>query len=118
MGPLAEEDAGDHEPRDHIEDVDADIAPSQSGDIGVEQHHEHDGNGSQALHVGTKAAISRWSSCLVLGDGRGIDGDRHQAVRSRMLDTADTSPKLPSTFVTIVLLPQEVASTGATGPEG
>ena len=43
----------------------------------MEQHHEHDGNGSQALHVGAKAAISRWSSSLVLGDGRGIDGDRH-----------------------------------------
>jgi hypothetical protein len=31
-----------------------------------------------------------------------------------MLDTADTSPKLPSTFVTIVLPPQEVTSAGAT----
>ena len=43
----------------------------------MEQHHEYDGNGSQALHIGTKAAISRWSSCLVPDDWRGIDGDRH-----------------------------------------
>ena len=49
---LVDQQAGDQEPRDDVEDVDAHIAARDPRDPGVERQHEHDGDGAQALDVG------------------------------------------------------------------
>ena len=95
---LAEENAGDHEPRDHIEDVDADIAPSQPGDIGVEQRHEHDGNGSQALHVGAKAAMSGGVPASSWATGEGSMVTDIRLCDHECSTLADTPPQAPVHF--------------------
>ena len=54
-GDLAEQQRGDQEAGDDEEHVDADEAAAERADVGVEQHHQRDGDGPQALDVGAEA---------------------------------------------------------------
>ena len=61
---------------------------------------QEDGDGAQSLHVGTKTAISRWSSRLVTRHRGWIDGDRHRYRRGAPLSEAGspiTPPRPPTT---------------------
>jgi hypothetical protein len=62
---LSEQDASDHEPRDHEEDVYSDIAPTQTRDMRMKQDDESDRNGSQTLDVRTKSSIPRRRSGFI-----------------------------------------------------
>ena len=54
-GDLAEQQRGDQEAGDDEEHVDTDEPPAERADVGVEQHHQHHGDGPQALDVGAEA---------------------------------------------------------------
>ena len=72
---LTQKQPGDHEPRDHEEHFDTDVAAAEPGYAGVVDESQEDGDGAQSLHVGPKAAISRWSPRLVAGGRGAIDCD-------------------------------------------
>ena len=62
---LAQEQAGDQEPGDDEEDIDADEPAGHTGEARVEQHDEHNGQAAHALDVRTETL----GSCRV-DDGR------------------------------------------------
>ena len=65
--PFTEQDAGDHEPGDDEEHVDADVAATDHRAAGVEQDDEEDGQGPETLDVGPELAIFRSRPRFVLG---------------------------------------------------
>ena len=72
--PFAEQDARDHETRDHEEHVDADVSAPQTGDSGVEEDHEEDGDRPETFDVGTEATITGCGARLqTRGEEPGID---------------------------------------------
>ena len=75
---LAEQQSRDDESRYDKEDLNTDVTAAEGGYARVVDEGQEDGDGTQSLHVGTKAAIARWSPCFILGDQGLIDGDRHR----------------------------------------
>ena len=75
-GPLSEQDAGDHEARDHEEDVHPHVAPAHARDVGVEQQDERDGDGPQALDVGAEPSVLGRGARLVTRGLEARDGRR------------------------------------------
>ena len=54
---LAQQQAGDQEPRQHEEHVHADVATAGDLDTGVIEHHQEDGDGAQTFDVRAKRAL-------------------------------------------------------------
>jgi hypothetical protein len=74
---LAEQDPGDHKTGDHEEDVDAYVTALYARDVGVKQHDEQDGHGSEALDVGTEPPVLRCRPRFEIRP-TGVAPDRHR----------------------------------------
>ena len=87
---FARQNAGDQEARDHEKHVDPDETPAEPCDMGVEQHHRHDGQCAQPVDVGAVQGGGRRGAGRGRGDRVGLaikqgKGRRHS---SQVPDTA------------------------------
>ena len=74
--PLAHEQAGDEEPREHEEDVDAHEAAGQRRYPRVKEHDEKDREAAEAFEVGAEFRLRRHWDFLRRGESRGCKGRR------------------------------------------
>ena len=83
---LAKQQPGDQEPRQHEEDVDADVAAAQAGHTRVVEQDEHDGDRAESLDVGPEAGAL--GQLLVRSGDRSTSGqafDEREVARSLAL---------------------------------
>ena len=75
--PLPEEDAGDDEPGNDEEDIDADVATGKSRYAGVKEDDQENGDGADPLDVGSKLPVTRRGPGFVAGGRVAVGRDRH-----------------------------------------
>jgi hypothetical protein len=85
---LADQETRDEKPREDEEDVDPDVAARQSGDAGVVDEDEEDGDAAEALEVGAEP-VGAWLSRSDAG-GRVIGRRRCVPVRGRSPQSSGT----------------------------